>query len=213
MKKNCLLVFVKEPFPGRVKTRLALAVGEKTACDIYISFLEQIGNLWTGNFDQICFIAKTTDSQDVLNSSRLKKYFPKAVHFPEQSPGDLGAKFSHAFHWAEKQGYTKIVLVGSDSPDLPLDTLSQAFQALDTVSTVIGPTYDGGYYLIGKNGVFPKGFFDSLPWSTETVYKETLQRFANFKLDFYTLPSWWDIDNFADYQAYLTRSKNTETHT
>jgi uncharacterized protein len=206
MQKNCLLVFAKEPLPGKVKTRLAQKLGENKACEIYVSFLKIIGSEWIGNFEQICFVGK---QENITNTSAqpldLKPLFPKAVSFPEQESGDLGNKIYRAFTWAHEAGYEKIVIVGSDSPDLPHSILEKAFELLETASTVIGPTHDGGYYLIGCKGIPPKSLFEKINWSTESVFNDTVKKIKEQQLSCDVLPLWWDIDTHEDYQLYLKR--------
>ena len=116
-------------------------------------------------------------------------------------PG-LGERLTSATQWATEHGYTKILLVGSDSPTLPISYISQALTLLDSRDIAIGPSTDGGYYLIGfstANVATTVPFvFENIAWSTADVFKQTLARIRSVKATVGLLPPWYDIDTAED---------------
>jgi rSAM/selenodomain-associated transferase 1 len=115
-----------------------------------------------------------------------------------QEGDHLGNKMENAFHWAFDQGYEKVLLIGTDLWSLHEDTLIEAKQALDQNDFVIGPSYDGGYYLLGMNQMNPKIFKD-VSWSTSQVFKDTLLNIRESSIYFLDIAN--DIDDFEDLKA------------
>ena len=115
---------------------------------------------------------------------------------------DLGERLTLATQWAAEHGYTKILLVGSDSPTLPTLYISEALTLLDTRDIAIGPSTDGGYYLIGFSAVnvavAVPFVFEDIAWSTADVFEQTVARIRLVKATVGLLPPWYDIDTAED---------------
>ena len=113
-----------------------------------------------------------------------------------------GNDSTSATRWAVGQEYTKILLVGSDSPTLPISYISEAFIQLDSRDIAIGPSTDGGYYLIGFSaatvGSTVPFVFEDIAWSTAGVFRQTVARIRSVKATMGLLPPWYDIDTSED---------------
>jgi len=119
--------------------------------------------------------------------------------YAAQTGNTLGDRMEQAFRHVFSAGTRRAVLVGSDLPDLPGKTFTLALSALDTHDAVIGPSSDGGYYLIGfAFQAFTAAVFHGIDWSTGSVYRATLDRLDATGLSFHQLPRWRDIDTFTD---------------
>jgi glycosyltransferase A (GT-A) superfamily protein (DUF2064 family) len=115
----------------------------------------------------------------------------------------------HAFIDAFNEGIAEVVLIGSDSPDLPVEIIDEAFCSMKNNDVVIGPAFDGGYYLIGfKRDTFLPELFDAIPWSTGTVFKRTVAILREKRYKMYMLPEWRDVDRCEDLIALFLRNRN-----
>lgn len=190
--RRCLMVVVKEPVVGQVKTRLAAGVGGAYALALYQAFVAD--TIATAR------MVPGVDLGLVFWPPSAHAYFHRlcqdAVLFPQHG-ADLGERLLTAFEQAHAAGYERCVIMSSDSPNLPADYLQHAFALLDQASVVLGPCEDGGYYLIGLRTPQPVLFRD-ITWSTEVVYQQTLERAEEAGLQLATLPGWYDIDTAAD---------------
>ena len=141
-KKELIIVFVRNPELGKVKTRLALAIGKKKALEIYKGLLKHTHNVLSNcNCDCAVFFSEQIDNDGLWNQRCFKKFIQK---------GDtLGEKMNNAFKKGFEIGYQKIIIIGSDLPDLNSDLIKNAFTKLTLYDYVIGPSEDGGYYLLG----------------------------------------------------------------
>jgi len=123
----------------------------------------------------------------------------------------LGTRMHNAFTVCFAEGFRSVVLIGSDSPDLPREIINEAFESLKSCHAVIGPTYDGGYYLIGfSKDSLSEIFFENMAWSTDSVYAETIRRFDQEGLSFHVLPPWRDIDTVDDVRALLKDCESSD---
>jgi glycosyltransferase A (GT-A) superfamily protein (DUF2064 family) len=114
--------------------------------------------------------------------------------------------FSHAF----VEGFRRVILIGSDSPDLPGDFLRNAIVELQTHDMVLGPSSDGGYYLIGfRDDTFLPSVFDGISWSSSTVFQQTMEKVKNAGCSLSLLPAWSDVDIISDLKNLLRRNRNT----
>lgn len=191
--KRCLLIFVRRPELGKVKTRLAAEVGDQKALDIYKRLLAHtqevsqkvdcVRHLWY--VDQIV-------QDDSWSTDHFRKYV--------QVEGDLGARMKAAFAEALKD-HDQVIIVGSDCPQLSEEIVEQAFDSLSQSDTVIGPTFDGGYYLLGMKDLHAD-LFDDMKWSVDDVCTVTKQRINNLSLTVTELPRLSDIDYKEDWDKY-----------
>ena len=190
MSKALLIVFIKNPELGKVKTRLAATIGQQGALDIYRMLLqktrESIENL---PFVKIIYYSGYIDNQDLWDN----KIFNKAL----QAKGDLGEKMFDAFRSGFKEGYKSIGIIGSDCPDVSEKILLEAFAKLKVNDLVIGPAKDGGYYFLGMNRLHKPLFFEK-SWSTDRLLQETLREAKRLKLKTCMLEALNDIDEEKD---------------
>ena len=194
--KNAALLFLKEPVEGKVKTRLAKDIGNASATEHYLHFLKHISSkLQKIHCDVLVIYSCATKSPTTLYS-----IFPNA-DFAEQSSGDLGKRLTHGFQYAFDQDYTNVIALGGDSPDLPEEYIINSFAQLDRHQSCIGPTEDGGYYLIGMSKFMPE-LFQNITWSTSTVFAETREIIHSLKISCHVLPEWYDIDTIDDLKRY-----------
>ncbi len=204
-KHRCLLLFVKSPIKGQVKTRLAAEIGEDFTVGLYKRFVEDLISL-VENLDvhlELCFYPPHTR----LNFS---EWLGEQYCYTPQVGDNLGERLKNAFDNAFEEGFSNVVAIGSDSPDLPVHYLIESFEALPAHDAVIGPANDGGYYLIGfsKEGFIPE-VFDNISWSTDSVFEQTISILKRHGRTVYLLPSWHDVDTIADLKSLLLRTKNT----
>lgn len=177
-----------------MKTRLASAIGERAAVKLYKQFLlEMLSTLNKGTFlFYICF-----QPQDSLND--LKNWLGEDYLYMPQIGENLGERMKNAFIEAFAMKFRRVLLIGSDIPDLPLEFIDAAFEYLDRGGVVIGPSIDGGYYLIGfRDDMFLPRVFEKIPWSTDKVFSETMKILENEKLTVYALEPLRDIDTAED---------------
>ena len=194
MDDRCLLFFIKNPEKGKVKTRLASAIGGEMAVKLYKRFLlEMLFTLNRGTFlFYLCYSPESplSDLKDWLGDQYL--YMP-------QSGENLGERMKNGFAEAISMNFRRVVLIGSDIPDLPLAFIEEAFTSLREKDVVIGPSFDGGYYLIGfKNKTFSARVFEGIHWSTESVFEKTLKVLKQEGLTVHTLQPLRDIDTVED---------------
>lgn len=187
--KEEIIVFIKNPELGKVKTRLAITIGNDKALKVYLKLIDStLSELQgTGILSHLFF------SEKVDHTFIGQKY-------SIQEGVDLGLRMKNAFAKCFRNHCQKVVIIGTDCPGLSTDILKQAFQALDTNDVVIGPAMDGGYYLLGMKKLH-SNIFDHMEWSTATVYDETVKRLNKQKLSFTTLVQLRDIDNEEDLVA------------
>ena len=192
---HALIVFTRLPKPGRAKTRLIPSLGAEGAAELQRRMtLQTVGRAWAAG-------AAFPDTRLIIahegGTAREMRDWLGPLCFQEQAQGDLGARLSHAMQAAHSQGARKIVIIGTDCPDLLEKHLHTAFEILDASDVVLGPAHDGGYYLIGMSGPHP-GLFENIPWSTGGVFAATQQRASAAGLSVGFLPLLADVDEPAD---------------
>ena len=189
MHLNCLIIFVKNQIPGRVKTRLAAEIGEDSAMHIYQRLLAHTQQAVAAlDCDIRIYYSHYVDDAGAWKDAPGSGYV--------QEGGHLGDRMSHAI--AETLRVSdRVILIGSDSPDISPAIIRDAFIALQYTDLVIGPARDGGYYLIGMQTAYPEVFID-IPWSTSEVFQLTRQRLLDLELNFAVLETCTDIDTLDD---------------
>jgi rSAM/selenodomain-associated transferase 1 len=201
-----LLFFIKNPEKGKVKTRVASAMGDKMAMKLYRRFLlEMLFTLNKGTFlFYLCF-----HPENSLND--LKDWLGDHYLYTPQMGENLGQRMKNGFVEAFSMNFKRVVLIGSDIPDLPLEFIEEAFNSLGEKDAVIGPSFDGGYYLIGfRDKTFSPQVFDGIPWSTEKVFEETMKVLEKERLTVHTLQLLRDIDTIEDLKNLPGRSTNSK---
>lgn len=190
MTKNLLIVFVKNIKLGKVKTRLAKTIGDQGAFEVYKELVEITENA-TSKVD--CDI-HIYFSEAVIETKWEKSF--KTV----QNGADLGERMKNAFQNGFEKGYERIVLIGSDLPDISSQTINEGFFNLNKSEVVFGPAKDGGYYLIGLTKMHDF-IFHNKPWSQSNLLKETILDLQKRNISFETLETLNDIDTFEDLVA------------
>ena len=192
MSKNLLLVFTRNPALGKVKTRLAKTVGDKTALEIYTFLLERTRDIAAKvTADKAVYYSVKIRENDIWDATIFQKHL--------QVGEDLGIRMLHAFKNGFETGYEKVLIIGSDLYDLTAETIENAFIALENNEVVIGPAEDGGYYLLGMNSLEEK-VFKNKDWGTETVRKNTLEDLKDKKV--FLLGELNDVDVFEDIEHH-----------
>ncbi len=194
-----LLIFAKFPEPGKVKTRLAASIGHGAAAALYAKFVRYILKLGEPSNAKEVFVA-------VAPPERIedfqKEFADGYTSFAQIESENLGERIVAAAQHVQANGYEKILIIGTDSPTLPVEFLHEAAAALSTHDLVLGPAEDGGYYLIGLKAVHPQLFSD-VAWSSAQVLTQTLDRAHRLNLRVHLLPSWYDVDDLPSYQRLL----------
>jgi len=201
-------IFVKYPEPGRVKTRLAEAIGDELAAELYAAFLSDV----VARFRKI-------NARRILaytpNDERSRQYFEQLAngHFElwAQPDGSLGERMQSFFEFF---GPDPVVLIGSDSPTLLRSDVEHALATLLNVNYTLGPATDGGIYLIGLNQS-SFSLFDRVEWSTSRVLEQMIGEIRNAGASLHLLPLWYDIDTLADIdflRGHLEVLKMTQPH-
>lgn len=194
-----VLVFVKAPRPGAVKTRLARTVGAPAAAALYRRIAETILEETTDPEGRwrtvVCFEPPEAGDE-------LERWLGTRIPLFPQRGDDLGQRMSAALDAAFGSGASRAVLVGSDVPGLSRARLAEAFEALHMHDLVLGPSLDGGYYLIGLRESRP-GLFEGVEWSSPRVLEQTLARAAG--LSVHRLPLLRDLDRIEDLRAEWPR--------
>ena len=185
--KNALIVFIKNPELGKVKTRLAKTVGAEKALAIYIALMEH-----TRKIAEALPVARYLFYNQEINEK--DNWSRRKFHKDLQIEGDLGDKIAMAFHMVFKEN-EKVVIIGSDCASLTPEIVQEAFDKLDDHPFVIGPAMDGGYYLLGMRQFTPSVFKD-IAWSTAAVFPTTIQRIEELGKTYHLLPTLSDIDTF-----------------
>jgi len=187
---DCILFYVKYPEQGKVKSRLARAVGGDVSMRLYRAFVADLVRLLvqvarSGVHVRACFspASKKKPVREWLGGHG-------AFSFSPQQGEGLGERLKASFADAFEE-YDRVVVIGSDSPDLPVSFVQDALKALTSHDVVIGPASDGGYYLIGfsREG-FDPSVFDDIDWSTERVFEQTKARLRG---RVHALPVWHDV--------------------
>lgn len=200
----CILLLVKYPEKGKVKVRLARRIGDDFVVELYRNFvLDSLSTLKRSGISfVICFYPADT-------LEKFKTWLGAHYEYIPQRGKDLGERLKNGFVDVFSRGFMSAMAIGSDSPDLPEDILEEAQEALEMHDVVIGPSPDGGYYLIGfKLNKFLPEAFDGITWSTEVVFRETIERLKEVGRDVFILPPWNDVDEFDDLKGLGKRNSN-----
>jgi rSAM/selenodomain-associated transferase 2/rSAM/selenodomain-associated transferase 1 len=199
---SALIIFARYPQSGVVKTRLASKLGKNWATQFYQSCAEHIfteARKLPGNVAKYIFCAETTHLPE------MRQWAGSSFCYVAQTEGDLGEKMYHAFSTIFQHGIQKAIIIGTDIPDLSADILNRSFKELTTYDTVIGPSSDGGYYLLGMKKLIPE-LFRNIPWSSEHVFEKTLREINKQNLTLAFLQELMDIDTADDVHRWISRT-------
>ena len=186
MPDNALIIFAKNADLGKVKTQLALAIGEKEALSVHKQLLYHTYYISRQlPMDKYVYYAGYIKEDDLWNNDEYYKSL--------QTGETLGEKMFSAFENLFSFGYSKCILVGSESIEIETIHILQALTALDDNEVVIGPAQNGGYYLLGMSKMVEELFVDK-PWGTKTLFKKTLDDLDSQLISYHILPVLSDVD-------------------
>lgn len=191
---TALIILVKNPQLGKVKTRLAKSIGDEKALEIYHQLLQITHSVsLQTNFKKYLFYSEFIDRTDEWPGNQFLKH--------QQIGDDLGQRMQHAFEFVFKLGHKKAIIIGSDCPTIMPQHLQQAETTLEKYDVVFGPSEDGGYYLMGMKNIIP-ALLENQPWSTNLLLQNSIKQLNQLKLSYFLLPVLNDIDTLADWENY-----------
>lgn len=192
MDENALIILIRNPQLGRVKTRLAAKIGDERALKVYMALLDYTRSIAIEiDASRLLFYSDFIDENDSWDCELFTKFLQKGNSF--------GTRMCRAFELT-LNNRQKAVIIGSDCVELTSHIIRKAFDKLSTFDVVLGPAKDGGYYLMGLKKVYPELFINKR-WSTSSVLADTLNDIKNLGLSFYLLPVLSDIDEFEDFKS------------
>jgi uncharacterized protein len=196
VSKERLIVFLKAPRPGTVKTRIERTAGPDRACKIYRELVEGVLK-GIGTLSNVELRFTPDDAREEILSWLRENW---SAH--PQSSGDLGERMHRAFSEAFANGAERVVIIGSDAPEVRTGDIRAAWKELKSHDIVVGPAIDGGYWLIGLRAPQPE-LFREIAWSSEQVLGQTLARAKALGLKIQLLRILSDIDTEDDWNAYV----------
>lgn len=194
-----LIIFLKYPQPGLVKTRLATDIGKEKAASLYKKFTELIiEQVTSDDYHLFIFYSPLDKREEIIN------WLGKDLEFYPQQGNNLGRRMQKAFKFAFARGAKNVAIIGTDSPLINKHMILEAFKKLEAAEAVIGPCLDGGYYLLGLNK-FKDDIFEGMAWSSDRVYNQTIAKLRNLDFKFVVLEEQVDVDDIEDIK--LLKSK------
>jgi uncharacterized protein len=202
---TCVLLFVKYPEKGKVKHRLAIDLTDDLVVELYRLFVQDTLETLK-KIDATIFICYTPKEYE----EKFHSWLGPQYTYIHQIGNDLGERMKNSFIDAFNQGFHRVILIGSDSPDIPSRFLHNAFIELHNHDIVLGPSADGGYYLIGfKEKTFLPSVFEGISWSSPSVFAETKEKIKKTNHHLSLLPVWSDVDTISDLQHLMKRNQKT----
>ena len=187
---KAVIIFVKNPVAGKVKTRLAASVGNEKAVEIYLQLvyhtMEEVKN---AEADKYIFFSDAIDDE-------IANQLPGAYSLVQHGK-DLGKRMLNAFATVFNKGYKKVAIIGTDCPDITSVLLDSAFIKLNEKNVVFGPATDGGYYLLGMQKLVTDLFFH-ITWSTDSVLTQSISISESLDKTYDLLPLLSDVDEEKD---------------
>ena len=190
MGKVLLIVFVKNSILGKVKTRLAKTVGDNKAFEVYKQLVD---------ITEECSLKVDSDKHIYFSEKVINSKWVDELKFVQEGES-LGDRMMNAFKNGFSQGYEKVILIGSDLPDISPEIIQEGFERLEKNEVVFGPAEDGGYYLIGMTK-FQKFMFENKPWSECSLLEITLKELREQEVIYSLLQTLNDIDTFEDLKS------------
>lgn len=198
-----VVIFAKAPVPGKVKTRLAATIGLELAAACHQGFIaDTVATVVESGLTGL--IAHAGDeSHHGFDCARAAGF-----EFQEQPSGDLGHRMFSLLD-SRLKFTERVVFIGTDSPTLPAEFMTRAVQMLDEADVVIGPSFDGGYYLIALKQAHPAPF-EEISWSTDAVFSQTVERCLAASLTYAVLPFWYDVDHAEDLRFLIRHLRHLD---
>lgn len=208
------MVFARAPIPGKTKTRLIPALGKKDAARLHAALVDQTLSLLQSIDDVNTTLWCTPSTEDAFFQSCAEQY---GIALETQSGQDLGTRMQNAFETMLRSAPWAIIL-GTDCPDLEIIDVHQAIDAMrNGVDAVVGPAFDGGYYLLGLRRA-TASLFQEMPWGTENVWEETRTRMQQLGWN-YTTTTWHhdldrpeDLEHFSNLPDFLHNTHEQRTN-
>ena len=199
---TALVIIARYPEAGKTKTRLARTIGDERTVVLYQAFLTDLARRFAGLEYHLhwTYTPATVDYQAFV-STLVPEHASSMCCFPQRGD-DLGERLLYAFQWCHRQGFQRTILIGSDTPHISRDIICAAKDALDEVDIVLGPSEDGGYYLIAMCA--PYDVFSNIPMSTSEVAEQTIAAAHRLGLTVRLLETLLDVDEFSDLQCLAT---------
>jgi len=190
LSTTALVIFVRNPILGQVKTRLAKDIGDELALAIYLQLLQHTLEITRGlSFRKFIYYADEVSDHDLWSVPGYTKR--------KQNGTDLGERMLNSFKELFEQSFNRIIIIGSDCLQLQTENLQEAVALLESNVAVMGPASDGGYYLLGLTKLYPELFVNK-PWSTDQVFAKTIDDFNNLGISYALLEELSDIDDITD---------------
>lgn len=192
---QALLIFARRPQAGRVKTRLAPVLTHEEAAELYDCMVRDV----LAQSRELAGVSRFLFYEDTEGAIAFFRGIDAGLQVLPQEGLGLGIRLEKAFEEVFARGYSSVAVIGTDSPDLPLSFISQAFVALeeDQADVVFGPAEDGGYYLVALRKPCPE-LFRHISWSSSTVLEQSVSQANENGLRIALLPCWYDVDEPAD---------------
>ena len=196
---TALIVFAKAPIPGEVKTRLCPPLDPDEAASLHGTLVLDAVERAKGLAGASLYVAGAPDLAHPFFKVLEGRYGAKLL--PQRGP-DLGARMKWAMQDAFEQGAEDVLLTGTDLPTLPRAHLMESLTLIKKHDVVLGPTADGGYYLIGLHRMVP-ALFEGIEWSTASVFADTKEKTEDAGLSLGLLPECRDLDTLEDLKAFI----------
>ncbi len=198
--QQAIIVFAREPQQGRVKTRMLKSLQAVFVTDLYKTFIEDVLEQVTAvePADKFLYYAHDRDEVPFLNQ------FADRLTIRAQQGQTLGDRMHHAFSEVAAQGYKRAVIIGTDCIEISRQDLADALETLTTAQCCLGPSTDGGYYLIGLQQSHP-AIFEGVEWGTETVFDTSVANIRRLGLSLTILPTKEDMDTIESLKSFGER--------
>jgi len=209
LMNRTLIMVAKEPIVGNCKTRLCPPLSARDATDLYTGFVTDLVGRLRGlkSPDLVTGIAYTPDAA----LAYFEREAPGLLLLPQEG-ADLGERLRNIAQTYLRQACDAVVIMSSDSPTIPTHILISAFDRLFESDVVLGPCFDGGYYLVGMSTYAPQ-IFERITWSTDQVLLQTVDRAREAGLSVSLLPTWYDVDTVADLSQLAVDAMSTDSET
>ena len=190
--ESALLVFAKKPVAGTVKTRLTQLITAAEAAEVYSAFLADAAVQYRDLDAQLRYYIAPGAAENGVDRHAIGMPIDSVIR--QQNGDGLGERLANAFRDAFESGVALAAVIGTDHPTLPTVFVERAFRELKSPRrVVIGPTVDGGFYLLGMNEFRP-ALFAGMTYSRPDVFQTTIARAGEEGVDVVVLPMWYDVD-------------------
>lgn len=204
---NALILMTRVPIPGKTKTRLMEIMSGKECADLHMAFLMDLFNTFYEIKNRLdIYITYAPENSFNIIEDIMPEYIKT---FPQEGE-DLGDKMYNAIDYLLSIGYENVILIGSDIPDISPTDINTAFEILREKDIVLGPSYDGGYYLVGMKKPNNSIFNISKRRGGSSVLESTIDVANNQRLSIGLAPKYSDIDTKGDLLEFMDRYENKE---